>query len=272
MHSTNQQSPITIAFHHHHHHHYTQHIKTQTPRDSTPPRCHHTTPLTTPRHDPNARRNDVNKMTTTVGCTKVHPFFYFLFYSTIKNLTTLTIPLLPEHDKHKKRAQTGASTGGAYKICLLFFVFYFNSNILVNLPPAPTTPENERDSSFSGCMTFLWPSPPSTTPENKLSCSFLGGYDLSLATTTFTTPENERNGSFSEVCSSLSLSPLSLSSLSLSSSPSSSLSPSLSLLFLSFLSFLSPYLSSFHIRYFVIYLISFFVLISYTIYCVCIII
>ncbi len=111
---------------------------------------HHMTPPTRCHVTTQTRRDDANKTTTTVGRTKVRPFFYFLFCSTIKNLTTLTIPLLPEHDKHEKRAQTGVSTGGTYKVRPLFFIFYFNSNILVNLPPAPTTPENEPRRSFSG--------------------------------------------------------------------------------------------------------------------------
>ncbi len=127
-----------------------------------------------PRHDANARRDDANKTTTTAGRTKVRPFFYFLFYSTNKNLTTLTTPLLPEHDKHEKRARLGASTGGAYKVRPLFFIFYFNSNNLVNLPPAPTTPENEPSRSFSGGYDLSWQPPPPTTPENERLGSFSG--------------------------------------------------------------------------------------------------
>ncbi len=133
----------------------------------------HDPPHTMPCHDANARCDNANKTTTTAGCTKVRPFFYFLFYSTNKNLTTLTIPLLPEHDKHKKHTQTGASTGSMYKVHLLFFIFYFNSNNLVNLPPAPTTHENERDGSFSGGggMTFPGnhhlPQPPKMSPSAR---------------------------------------------------------------------------------------------------------
>ncbi len=147
----------------------------------TTTRCPHTTPC----HDPNARRNDTKKTTTTGR-------------------------KLGERDGTTKEGQKGQkNTEGATAGRTRYSHYSFSINSILITLLAPTTPENERDGSFSGgydlsqvtttthhlCLatttthnprkrapplvfgrfTSPWQLPPPTAPENERDGSFSGG-------------------------------------------------------------------------------------------------
>ena len=101
------------------------------------------------------------------GTYKVHPFFIFLFYSTNKNLTTLTPPA--------SRTQQTRKTCPNRHIILIILLTYHQH---------PEPPKTSHRACFQGVMTFPWQPPPKTSWGTHFRWC-----DLSLATTTTHNPQ-----------------------------------------------------------------------------------
>ncbi len=126
---------------------------------------------------------------------KVRPFFLFLFYSTNRNLTTLSIPTSSPCFQNTKTRKTRPNRHTRYTHYLFFF--NFNCNNLFSLPH-PQSLKTSASACFQGWGYDLSLATTTThNPQKRAVALIFGGMTSPWHQLPPTTPENEHNSLFS---------------------------------------------------------------------------